>query len=393
MIHGPVTRSLVYALFASLVLLAPDPALAAAYRVVRAFPVAPEPACMPAVTRAPNGDVLVAFSTEWEPAPGGGVVRLTVSTDQGTTWSEPTTLWAHEDPGVTIQVSGGLQTLSNGDVLLPVNCGKFPPRKGATEGNIHHLYDIRPDNPDYRREVRLLRSSDSGRLWAIEDPKVGRSWPRYGRLLETRDGRLIMTGYGWYAASRDFGRTWGPTRWVEDGIRSEMNMVQAADGTLFTMLRGAGHPPRRTLGTRRSTDGGNTWGPMGSLRDYGAQGKMPDLLVLPSGRILMVLGAVGLEDGGEHVKQTDRFSFTALFISDDHGVTWTRDIDFAQVDPGGSIVPADGPGLCALDDGRVLVVLQGMDRSQAGRTWYSFHDGMSVIANIIEPARPDSTED
>ena len=373
-----------------------DLARGAEYRVVRAFDVAAEPACMPAVTLAPNGDILVAFSTEWEPVPAGGVLKLVVSRDGGDTWSKPRTLWKHEDPLVTIQVSCGMQTLSNGAVLLPVNCGRWPRRKGAKgdSADLNATWDIRTDNPEYRREVALLRSRDSGKTWSIEDPGLWKSWPRYGRLLETRDGslgdgrldgRLIMTGYGWYVESRDHGKTWGKIQWIEDGIKSEMNMAQAADGALFTMHRGAGHPPRRTFGTRRSNDGGKTWGPMKSLRSFHVQGKMPDFLVLPSGRILMVAGAVGLTDGSQIGKLMDRFSFCSLFISDDHGATWKRDVDFAQVIPSGSIVPADQPGLCRLDDGRILVVLQGMDRSKKGDPWFGFHTGMSVIGNVIEP--------
>ena len=46
-------------------------------------------------------------------------------------------------------------------------------------------------------------------------------------------------------------------------------------------------------------------------------------------------------------------------ISDDHGRSWKRDIDFTQVKPDSSILPMDGPGLCSLDADRVLVVLQG----------------------------------
>ena len=61
------------------------PTRAEEYRVSESFPVAAVPACMPALTRAPNGDMLVAFSTEWEPFPAGGVLKLTISRDKGKT--------------------------------------------------------------------------------------------------------------------------------------------------------------------------------------------------------------------------------------------------------------------------------------------------------------------
>ena len=360
------------------------------YRVVRSFPVAAEIACMPAVTRAPNGDLLVAFSTEWEPVPEGGILKLVISKDDGQTWSEPQVLWQHDDPRVTIQVACGLQTLSNGDILLPVNCGRWHRKHDAKpdETSLAAIYDIRPDNPEYLREVRFLRSTDSGKTWTKEDPQVGKSWPRYGRLLELDDGRLIMTGYGWYVESRDYGHNWGPVLWVENGIKSEMNMFEAADGTLFTVLRGGGGPPRRTFGSRRSTDGGTTWSERESMK---VQGKMPDLLLVPDGRILLAAGMVGLQDGSEHKTQMDRFSFCSLFISDDHGQTWQRDIDFQPVVPKGDIIVGDQPGLCQLPDGKIFAVLQAMDRTKKGDQWYGFHTGMSLVGNIIEPVSPATT--
>ena len=354
------------------------------YQVVRSFHIADEPACMPAVTQAPNGDILVAFSTEWEPVPEGGVLKLVTSTDGGQTWSQPRLLWQHKDPRITIQVSCGMQTLSNGDILLPVSCGRWHRKHDAQpdETELAKIYDIRPDNPEYLREVRFLRSADSGKTWIKEDPHVGKSWPRYGRLLETSDGRLIMSGYGWYVESRDHGHSWGPVLWVENGIKSEMNLVQAADGSLFSVLRGGGGPPKGVFGSRRSTDGGETWS---ERRSLGVQGKMPDLMVLPSGRILLVAGAVGLQDGNEHKTQTDRFSFCSLFVSDDHGITWERNIDFEPVIPRGDVVPADQPGFCQLGDGKIFVALQAMDRTKGSDQWYGFHTGMSIIGNVIEP--------
>ena len=187
--------------------------------------------------------------------------------------------------------------------------------------------------------------------------------------------------------SRDFGKTWGPT--VSLGVPewfSETNTVEASAGTLFSILRqGGGHgAPRRVFGTGVSEDSGETWGPW---RWSGVQGKMPDLLVLPSGRILFAVGAEGLTDGGEVVsaKNRTRHSLCTLFVSDDHGQTWKRDMPFAQVEPGSSIVPADSPVMCTLDAGRLLVVMQAMDRAREGDPLFGWNAGMSLVANIIEP--------
>src|SRR5205085_2212123 len=97
----------------------------------------------------------------------------------------------------------------NGDVLVPVTYSLVPKRASVTPGerNPIKIYDL--TGPGYRREVRLLRSKDSGKSWTIEEPNLPKPFFRFGRLLETDDGRLIMPGEGWYAVSRDFGRTWG----------------------------------------------------------------------------------------------------------------------------------------------------------------------------------------
>lgn len=362
----------------------------AEYQVVRAFEITAEPACMPAATRAPNGDVLVAFSTEWEPIPAGGVLKLVVSKDKGATWSKPRALWKDDDPRVTIQVANGMQKLSNGEILLPVLYATTPRRKGVAPGERRPLvvYETDPNHPEYRREVRLLRSPDNGQTWHREDPKLPGPTGSFGRLLETRDGRLLRAGYwvgsAWYHESRDYGKTWSPRLMLHERFSSETNIVEAADGALFVIVRGAGGPPRRTFGTSFSRDGGKTWS---SPRSARVQGKMPDLLVLPCGRILMVLGAEGLTDGSQIAAKRDRYSFCTLFVSDDHGQTWKRDLALEQVDSGGSVVPGDGPGLVALDDGKILVVIQALDRARAGHPLFGFSAGMSIIGNIIEPTR------
>jgi hypothetical protein len=118
------------------------------------------------------------------------------------------------------------------------------------------------------------------------------------------------------------------------------------------------------------------------------QGKMPDLLVLPSRRILMAVGMEGLADGSDAWRTPDRSSFCTLFYSDDHGQTWTRDIAFQQVEPGTDIMPGDGPGMCSLGNSRVLVIIQaknwkGKPRPNARPT--NWTRGMSLMANVIEP--------
>ncbi|MCI0624024.1 MAG: glycoside hydrolase [Acidobacteria bacterium] len=337
---------------------------------------------MPALTQAPNGNLLVAFSTEWEPFPWGGILKLVVSKDQGETWSKPRTLWRDEDPRVTIQVANGMQTLSNGDVLLPVTYCVVPKRPGVSADELRpsRIYD--PTLPGYQREVRFLRSKDSGRSWSIKDPRLEKPWFRFGRLCETHDGRLIMSAEAAYFESRDYGKTWGPKVTISAAAFNETNVVQAANGTLFSLMRQDGELGlRRMFGTSFSSDGGKSWS---QWRWSGVQGKMPDTLVLPSGRILLAVGAEGLVDGGLVMTTKNRNSFCALFLSDDNGQNWKRDIAFESASGSSSVVPGDSPVMHRLKD-QVLVVMQGIDRSRAADPLVGYHVGMSLIGNVIEP--------
>jgi len=356
---------------------------ASEYRVVETFEVARAPACMPALTRAANGDLLVAFSTEWEPFPWGGILKLTRSTDEGRTWSDPVVVWQDEDPRVTIQVSNGLQTLSNGDVLLPVTYCLVPKHEKvpADPKRWSEVYNM--NDPGYRREVRLLRSRDSGHTWTVEDPKLDKPWWRFGRLLELKDGRLIMPATAGYVESRDFGKTWGPKISLGLPWASETNIVQAGDGRLFSFMRQRGEHRgiARHFISNESVDGGKNWG---GWHWTGVQGKMPDFLVTPHGWILLAVGGEGLEDGSEIAWYPERRSFATLFISIDEGRSWLRDVSFAQVDKAGSVVPADSPVMCPLKNGRVLVIIQAIDR-QHRRDINGPETAKSLIGNIIEP--------
>jgi len=285
---------------------------------------------------------------------------------------------------VTIQVSNGLQTLSNGDILLPVTYCLVPkhkevPANPKTWGEVYNFKD-----PGYRREVRFLRSKDNGRTWTIEDPKLDKPWWRFGRLLEMKDGRLIMPASGSYVESRDFGKTWGPKISLNMDWGSETNIVQAADGRLVSIMRQRGEYRgiARHFVSNESLDGGKAWD---KWHWTGVQGKMPDLLVTPFKWIVMAVGAEGLEDGSEIAWYPDRHSFVTLFISVDDGRSWLRDLALAQVEKGSSIVPSDSPVMCPLKNGQILVVMQAVDRHHQRKIDGEPNTRMSLIGNIIEP--------
>ena len=108
-------------------------------------------------------------------------------------------LWDDEDPRVTIQVSNGMQTLSNGEVLLPVTEALWPKRQGVdpNEKRPHVIYEGGWQSPEYRREVRLLRSTDHGQTWSLETPpwnlRTQRFYEKAGyvRVGRTSSGDLL----------------------------------------------------------------------------------------------------------------------------------------------------------------------------------------------------------
>ncbi|MAV38152.1 MAG: hypothetical protein CMJ59_22160 [Planctomycetaceae bacterium] len=367
------------------------------YRVARTVVVADEVACMPAMSRAPNGDLVVLYSMQWEPFPWGDLLKTVVSKDGGATWSRPRVIWRPDDPRVTFQVGNAMQVLSNGDLIAIVKCWVVPKREGVTPAETRpaQIYDTRelqvntthPDTPYGLKESRtrpelwLLRSRDSGRSWIRKPLNIRHS--RFGRPIETADGRLLMPMFGWYLQSRDFGQTWGDPQWFGTPFDKEVNLVQTLKGALFTVMRQNGElGSRRVFGTTRSNDGGATWS---KWRLLGVRGKMPDLLVLPSGRILMAVGFEGVTDGSEFYRRGDRNSFATLFYSDNAGRTWQRDTPLAPVQAGTSVLPADNPCMVPLKDGNIFVVVQAHDRRARGPL-VGYSTGLSLIGNLIEPA-------
>ena len=279
-----------------------------------------------------------------------------------------------------------MQTLSNGEILLPVTWCLVPRRKdaGQNEKAPHRIYDV--SSPAFRRQVRLFRSKDNGQSWSMEDPRLGSPWWRFGRLFETADGRLIMPGEGWYIASWDFGKTWSARISLGLPFPNEVNIVPARNGAWFYVSRhdsemGPSFGPRRTFVTGFSRDQGRTWtGP----EQTSVQGKMPDFLVLPSGRILFAAGAEGLTDGAQVFTTPQRNSFCTLFLSDDHGGDWKRDIAFVAAGANSPQVPADSPVMCPMDGGRILVVMQAIDRDKRVEA-RGYNAGMSLLGNVIQP--------
>ena len=353
--------------------------------------VARPPACLPTVTKTAVDTLLCALSTRWEPFPRGGEIQTTLSYDEGHTWTHPETIWRSPDPRVTIKTDGRMMTLQDGNILLPVTYHLVPARDDAsgTPPTGDHDIDLERlwiDMHDLRighrqHHVHCLRSGDHGQTWtniAVGDmPQESGLLVQFGRPIELESGDVLMPTYTVFSEearadglvdtpgfcrSTDGGWSWGPHEPIDIGWSSEANILELKDGTLLAIVRDTlDQEKRRTFGITRSSDGGRTWA---DARPLDVQGKMPDLWEEPDGRLLFVVGAEGCARGREIYYQRDRRSFNILFISDDGGDTWRRDVELPPVDDETEIVPADDPTFVPMGDGRYYVVHQSIDRGK-----------------------------
>ena len=175
-------------------------------RVVRvAVYNAPRGARYPSIARATDGSLLVLFTrqTAEQEKAGRGDLVLVRSADGGKTWSEAKRVYQGKDGEP--RAIGTMTVLKSGRILAPfaewIN--------GGTQS-----------------VLRVLVSGDDGENWSAVEPKTDSplAWlSPSGRLIETEDGRLVMSVHGCVSAadlkatihgcgllrSRDGGKTWG----------------------------------------------------------------------------------------------------------------------------------------------------------------------------------------
>ena len=270
------------------------------------------------------------------------------------------------------------------------------PRKPDADPDDHRYAAHDFSSPDLVRDIRYFRSPDDGQTWQLENTVI-HSRGCFGDPIETNDGRVIKPEDGHYRESFDLGRTWGPlldigmppgTDYYDPDdqnawpIWDETNLCQAANGALFSFVRqySSDSQLNRVFATTRSRDGGATWGEFAST---GVKGKMPDFTVLSLGRILLVVGLEGLDDGNEiwtKYETLGQRGFARLFYSDDNGATWTGDIMLPSLNsPPFSRVAGDGPLIDSLDDGMIVTIQQACDLDDTDMNTY----GQSLIGNLL----------
>ena len=224
----------------------------------------------PGLVRLEDGTLLLSYregSDHWRT--DDAVLKVTRSTDDGATWSEPSTIL--EESGWGFSAHHGPSQLSDGSILAP---------------------GMSLRQADDRREFRVfvLRSDDNGRTWDVSQigPMPGWLWQnQYGRVMEI-DDQLWLPGGGqrqgedlWrngYFVSYDKGQTWPEWHTVCTGLQDEKDMLELRDRRLLAMIR-SGQETYRSF----SSDRGQSWAEPEKLPIFG---QCPSLLLLPSGTVV-----------------------------------------------------------------------------------------------------------
>lgn len=357
---------------------------------------------MPALCRAKNGDLLFTFATHWEPAPSGGVIKLMRSTDEGKMWSRPKTIVTPKADGWSTQLWSGLHLLPDGSLMLSYAQHYVPLKPGVSpsEQNPGAIYAFGSD--DQQAEGYVMRSRDHGKTWApaVRIARGLKSCTAMGRPVTARDGSVLVPAIGpdpggatnsasLFVRSRDNGRTWGDPEVIAGGPLgfNEVSLGVALNGDIIAVLRDVDAGPRRLFRQTVSHDNGKTWEKPWETNLYG---KMPDVLVLPTGRMLLAVGSVDCMDGNLVFSGPPNSSYAGLFLSDDNGHTWRRDVLF--ITPNLSqLIPFDSPVLAALSKGRILAISLCADRKYQGDPLMGWTRGMHYVINELAPrkeARP-----
>jgi len=257
------------------------------------------------------------------------------SSDEGRSWSTPVPVPGYGWTGLEV---AGLTALSDGTILL--NQWQFEWHTLA-----HAERGLPPDA--YVRPERLLGSEAMAAEladWTPDQSAIARRFPW------ARGG-----GATWVHRSDDGGATFGESMRIDTAPYSGgygMRGAVAVDGHIVLPLTDV--PNYRALFVVRSADGGRTWSqPIPVAEGAGHEFEEPAPLLLPSGRILMLL-----RDNGSRILHA--------VWSDDAGLSWS-----APVPTGIADYPAD---LILLPDGRIGCVT-GRRRAPFAITFYLSADG------------------
>jgi len=296
------------------------------------------------------------------------------SENNGWTWSEPVQLSEHEYPAWNQDIAVYEDTvyvvwdqhgpagareiffrrsLDGGDtweeeqqITQPTGEWKGRPRVAVSEcgATVHVVWmdeRFRDDTTPPTIELYYKRSIDGGETWEGEKRLTEAPYGSGGHSLAV-DGSTVhlvwmdeRKGYElfdiYYRRSTDDGETWdSEIALTDDGNRNSLPDVAVWEGNPHVVWEERMADQDYAINYRRSTDGGDTWGPM-------------QVLTAPSARVMRPKLAVVIDeihvvwvDGRDHDYRREIY----YKHSEDAGVSWSEDTRLTYSDEGRSYEPA-----------------------------------------------------
>jgi hypothetical protein len=212
----------------------------------------------PKAHRAPDGTIVLAYTAGvFHGDHGGGSPAISLSTDQGRTFSPPQVLREFDRDHDYTQ-SGNLAIGTADDGALVLLAMAYTGGRGGivgTAGVGNNIYG--------------WRSTDNGRTWTPTDTSTlgpNKTGSVFGRLVDVPGQGLTALGHYrapakpsagiWLAQSKDQGRTWGEPRQITEADTAEPVLV-VTENRWLAFLRGKKGNGRQYVA--HSDDAGKAW--------------------------------------------------------------------------------------------------------------------------------------
>ena len=312
------------------------------HRAELVFPLDDRHNHAPGVVELPDGQLLVSWYRGAGERKADDVVVLGARLPPGErTWSEPFTLADHPgfpDCNTCLFLDATKQLwlfwpiiLDNewGSALTNYRISRDYLSPGAPIWDWQGVVWLKPE--DFQHRARELARARLGSMPAADRPRAEAffaeidgalgdklaqrlGWQPRCKPTQLRSGRIVLPLYSdtysfsLMALSDDGGSTWRASQPLIGFGNIQPAVLERRDGSLVAYMRENG--PLERIRTCESTDGGETWGEVGTL-DLVNPGSGLDAVRLASGRWVLV-----------HNDTIEGRSSLAVSLSEDEGATW-----------------------------------------------------------------------